>query len=252
LCQGIIACGSCGKPMHTNYHSDQRPAYERSGRADRQTTPTCRSVAAATVDDAVADRLLAALNPHEVAVALAAADDEVADRHHRIGRAASSPSNAPRYEADRAERAFHAVEPKNRLVARTLETRWEATLAALGEVEQALAAAREALPSLPDRAELERLPADLPALWKAPTTSNRDRKRLLRTLIADITLHPEPDRDKVRIGFRWHTGPPRSQLLEPLCRPSAVDLDGTKLHVLITSNQVRQPRDLGGELDGLW
>ena len=64
LCQGIIACGSCGKPMRTNYHSDQRPAYECSGRADRQTTPTCRSVAAATVDDAVAERLLAALNPH--------------------------------------------------------------------------------------------------------------------------------------------------------------------------------------------
>src|SRR5271166_876958 len=56
-------------------------------------------------------------------------------------------------------------------------------------------------------------------------------------------------------SISWTTGrrqPPRSQLLEPLCRPSAVDLDGTKLHVLITSNEVRQPRDLGGELDGLW
>ena len=167
MCQGIIACGSCGKPMRTNYHSDQRPAYECSGRADRLTTPTCRSVAAATVDDAVADRLLAALNPHEVALALAAAD-EVADRHHRLGRAAELAVERARYEADRAERAFHAVEPENRLVARTLETRWEAKLAALGEAEQALAAAREALPPLPDRAELERLAADLPALWHAP------------------------------------------------------------------------------------
>ena len=154
LCQGIIACGSCGKPMRTNYHSDQRPAYECSGRADRQTTPTCRSVVAATVDDAVADRLLAALNPHEVALALAAAD-AVADRHHRLGRAAELAVERARYEADRAERAFHAVEPENRLVARTLEARWEAKLAALGEAEQCLQAAREALPPLPDRAELE-------------------------------------------------------------------------------------------------
>jgi hypothetical protein len=92
------------------------------------------------------------------------------------------------------------------LVARTLETRWEAKLAALGEAEQCLQATREALPPLPDRAELERLAADLPALWQAPTTSNKDRKRLLRTLIADITLLPEPDRDKVRIGIRWHPG----------------------------------------------
>jgi DNA invertase Pin-like site-specific DNA recombinase len=205
LCQGIIACGSCGKPMRTNYHSDQRPAYECSRRADRQTTPTCRSVAAATVDDAVAGRLLAALNPHEVALAIAAAD-AVADRHHRLGRAAELAVERARYQADRAERAYHAVEPENRLVARTLEARWEAKLAALGEAEQALAAAREALPPLPDRAELERLTADLPALWQAPTTRNKDRKRLLRTLIADITLLPETDRDKVRIGIRWHTG----------------------------------------------
>ncbi len=205
LCQGIIACGSCGKPMRTNYHTDQRPAYECSRRADRQSTPTCRSVAAATVDDAVADRLLAALNPHEVALALAAAD-AVADRHHRLGRAAELAVERARYEADRAERAFHAVEPENRLVAGTLERRWENKLAALADAEQALAAAREALPPLPGRAELEQLAADLPRLWSEPTTSNKDRKRLLHTLIADITLLPEPDRAKARIGIRWHTG----------------------------------------------
>jgi DNA invertase Pin-like site-specific DNA recombinase len=205
LCQGIIACGSCGKPMRTNYRSGQRPAYECSGRADRATTATCRSVAAATVDDAVAGQLLAALNAHEVALAIAAAD-AVADRHHRLGRAAELAVDRARYEADRAERAFHAVEPENRLVARTLETRWEAKLTALAEAEQSLQAAREALPPLPDRAELERLAADLPALWHAPTTSNKDRKRLLRTLIADITLLPETGRDKVPIGIRWHTG----------------------------------------------
>jgi DNA invertase Pin-like site-specific DNA recombinase len=205
LCQGIIACGSCGKPMRTNYHSDQRPAYECSSRADRLTTPTCRSVAAATVDDAVAEQLLAALTPQDVALALAAAD-QVADRHQRVSRAAELAVERAHYQAERAERAFHAVEPENRLVARSLEARWEARLAALAEAEQALAAARDNLPPLPDRAELERLTADLPGLWRASSTSHKDRKRLLRTLIADITLLPETDRDKVRIGIRWHTG----------------------------------------------
>jgi hypothetical protein len=171
LCQGIIACGSCGKPMRTNYHTDQRPAYECSGRADRLTTPTCRSVAAATVDDAVTERLLAALNPNEIALALAAAD-EVADRHQRVGRAAELAVDRARYEADRAERAFHAVEPENRLVARTLETRWETKLAALAEAEQAPEAARHTLPPLPARSELEKLAADLSGLWRASTTSN--------------------------------------------------------------------------------
>src|SRR6478672_6612449 len=83
LCQGIIYCGSCGKPMRTNYHSDARPAYECSARADRLTTPTCRSITASTVDSAVAERLLEALNPNEIALALAAAD-QVADRHQRV------------------------------------------------------------------------------------------------------------------------------------------------------------------------
>ena len=69
-----------------------------------------------------------------------------------------------------------------------------------------LATAQGALPPLPTRAELENLAADLPRLWQAPTTSNKDRKRLLRTLIADITLLPETDRGQARIGIRWHTG----------------------------------------------
>jgi len=205
LCQGIITCGSCGKPMRANYHTDARPAYECSRRADRLTTPTCRSIAAATVDTAVADRLLQALNPTEVALALAAAD-EVTDRRQRVSRAAELAIERARYEADRAERAFHQVEPENRLVARTLETRWETKLAALAEAEQALQTARHTLPPLPSRAELEKLAADLPGLWQAPTTSNKDRKRLLRTLIADITLLPETDPARARIGIRWHTG----------------------------------------------
>jgi hypothetical protein len=191
--------------MRTNYHTDQRPAYECSSRADRLTTSTCRSVAAATVDEAVAGVLLDALTPEQVALALAAAG-EVVGRHQRVSRAAELAVERARYDADRAERAFCACEPENRLVARSLEARWEARLAALAEAEQALEAATESLPPLPGRAELEKLAADLPGLWHAPATSNKDRKRLLRTLIADVTLLPEPDQAKVRIGIRWHTG----------------------------------------------
>lgn len=205
LCQGTIHCGGCGKPMRTNYHSDQRPSYECSSRADRLTTPTCRSVVAATVDAAVATALLQALAPEQVALALSAAD-EVAGRHQRVSRAAELAVERARYDADRAERAFHACEPENRLVARSLEARWETRLAALAEAKAALEAAHEALPPLPSRADLEKLAANLPGLWRAPTTSDKDRKRLLRTLIADVTLLPETRPDQVRIGIRWHTG----------------------------------------------
>ena len=92
-------------------------------------------------------------------------------QHQRASRAAELAVERARYEADRAERAFSPVEPENRLVARTLEARWEARLAALADAEQALQAAQDALPPLPDRASLEKLAADLPALWHAPTTT---------------------------------------------------------------------------------
>ena len=206
LCQGIIICGSCGRPMSTRYHANGHATYECSAsKADHMATPTCRSVSAATIDDGVAERLLAALNPGEVALALAAAD-ELADRRVRRSRGAELGVERARYEAERAERAFHGCEPENRLVARSLEARWEQRLVALAEAEAALAEVKAAVPALPSRAELEALTGDVASLWQAPTTAARDRKRLLRTLIADVTLLPEPDFGKARIGIRWHTG----------------------------------------------
>ena len=204
LCQGIIVCGSCGRPMSTRYQGE-RGYYECSrARADHASTPTCRSVRADVIDEAVAERLLRALAPEEVALALAAAD-EVRDRRERGVRAAQLAVERARFDADRAERALTLVEPENRLVARSLESRWEEKLSALAEREQRLAAARTQQP-LPARERLERLAADLPALWAAPSTAHRDRKRLLRTLVADVTVLPESDQRRIRIGIRWHSG----------------------------------------------
>ena len=158
-------------------------------RADRLTTPTCRSVAAATVDAAVAERLLAALDPRP-----GRARAGRRRRGHRpapaVSRAAELAVERARYDADRAERAFWPVEPENRLVARTLEARWEARLAALAEAEQALAAQPQAAAAAARPRRAGEPAADLPALWPPPTTSDKDRKRLLRTLIADVTITP--------------------------------------------------------------
>jgi DNA invertase Pin-like site-specific DNA recombinase len=205
LCQGIIYCGSCGHRMSTHYRDSGFAYYECSSRTDQMHTPTCRSITSETVDNAVTERLLEALNPQEMALALAAAD-EVAERRNRGNRAAELAVERARYEAERAERAFHACEPDNRLVARNLETRWEARLVGLAQAEKALTQAHTATPALPSRAELAALTADVISLWHAPSTSPRDRKRLMRTLIADVNLLPEPDLAKARIGIRWHTG----------------------------------------------
>jgi excisionase family DNA binding protein len=206
--------------MTTRYHHDGQAAYGcSSSRADHEATPTCRSIRADIVDEAVVATVLATLSPEQIELALAASD-EVADRHSRSHRAAELAVERAQYDADRAERAFTAVEPENRMVARTLEARWEARLTALDQAQAALAAAREARPALPDRSALRALAVDLPGLWHAPDTKDRDRKRLLRTLVADVTLLPEPVRARARVGVRWHTGATDElDLARPLTSP---------------------------------
>jgi hypothetical protein len=205
LCQGIIGCGSCGHPMTVRYLRDGHGYYECHSLMNGRATGTCRSISADTIDAAVVHRLLTALTPAEIELAFTAAD-RVADDRGRVSKAAELAVERARYEADRAERAFTNAEPENRLVTRTLETRWEVKLTALADAEAALTATRHALPPLPARADLEALITDLPALFDADSTTPRDRKRLLRTLIADVTLLPEADKVTARIGISWHTG----------------------------------------------
>jgi excisionase family DNA binding protein len=204
LCQGIVRCGACGGSMST-LHRREGSYYECGhSRADHINTPACRSVKSIVVDELIARRVLEAVAPEEIALALAAAD-QVADRHARASRAVELRVERARYEAARAERAFHACEPENRLVARSLETRWEQKLRELADAEAELA--EQTTPaSEPSREQIEALARDVPTLWAAKTTSEKDRKRLLRTLVADITLTSKPDSRELRVGIRWRSG----------------------------------------------
>ena len=187
ICQGILRCGACGRSMTTRYQREG--SYYECGhsRADHIATPGCRSVKTTVVDELIAGRVLAALAPREIALALAAAD-EVADRRARSTRAVELRVERARFEAIRAERAFHACEPENRLVARSLENRWETKLREFAEAEAELA--KQNRPILePSREELERLARDVPKLWDAETTA-RPRPQAAAAL-ADRRRHPQ-------------------------------------------------------------
>jgi DNA invertase Pin-like site-specific DNA recombinase len=205
LLQGIVRCGCCARSMATRYTSDGKPVYEcRYARADRAGTPGCRSVMSEVIEQAVAQRLLAAVAPDQITLALQAAD-AVTDRRGRATRAVELRVERARYDAARAERAFHQCEPDNRLVARTLESRWEAKLRELADAEAELAR-QSAEPPPPARADIEALAGELPQLWAAPSTSHRDRKRLLRSLINDVTLTSRPDQPEIHVGIHWRSG----------------------------------------------
>src|SRR6266542_2682641 len=225
LCQGIVFCGACGRSMQVRY-ANRHPYYECShSRADHVATPRCGSVRADTIDEAVAPALLAAVEPAQVVLALAAAE-EVTTRRQRSVRAAELAVERARYDADRAERAFLACEPENRLVARSLEARWETRLTDLAGAEAALATQLSAQPELPGPEQLAATVADLPALWSAPATSDKDRKRLLRTLLGDVTLTPSAsDPAQLAVGLRWKSG--ASQQVPVTRRKNAIQLRST-------------------------
>jgi len=211
LLQGVVLCGHCGGGMSVSYSSSGATHYRCRSRLDQTHTRGCRSVSAGLVDPLVERRLLEIVTPEQIELALAAAE-ELTQREARTLRAFELRAERARYEATRAERAFHLCEPENRLVARSLEQRWEAKLAAAAEAEAAVEAQKAQRPPLPRKAELETLAADLRRLWNEPTTSPRDRKRVLRTLITDVTLTSDPTGDEVHVGIRWRAGAHEEQI----------------------------------------
>ena len=127
-----------------------------------------------------------------------------------------------RYEASRAERRYRAVDPENRLVARGLERDWEQQLAAVAAAERELEQREHRRPqglTAAERAVIQRLGKDLGRVWSAPTTTDRDRKELLRTLLAEVLVNVDRPAARVCLTLRWRGGA-LTELQVPLPRPN--------------------------------
>lgn len=225
LLQGLVVCGGCGHRLTVRYagNGGLYPQYEcNRGRRDGRTSwPGCRSLRADMVDEVVVARVLEALTPAHLELA-AGALEEVEARREAERRRWRQRLDRLQYEADRAERQYEACEPENRLVARTLETRWNERLAELSYLEKEWTGRKREWErqEAPTREQVLTIAEDLPRLWNAPTTSAADRKRILRVLIEDVTIRSEPEGPEVELGLRWCGGatetlhlrrPPRMQ-----------------------------------------
>jgi DNA invertase Pin-like site-specific DNA recombinase len=212
LLQGLIICGRCGRRMSPRYYGTggQRASYEcnQQRKQDGQ-VGICWTVAAAAIDAAVAAHVLEAITQENLDISLAVLNEleqQAAELEHqwqlRLERV--------RYEAERACRQFDAVEPENRLVARTLERRWNEKLQQLTELEAAYAQAQQVQRlqlSEPQRQQILQLAKDLPAVWLSPTTTAQERKEILALLVKQVAITPvdTPQRSS-RLQILWHTG----------------------------------------------
>jgi excisionase family DNA binding protein len=222
LLQGILRCGRCGRRMQVAYSGNggRVPRYAcQRGRDLHATGAVCQSLGGLRLERAVAEAFLEAVTPAGIR-ASAEAIAELERQHEERLRAQRLAVERAEFEAGRARRQFDACEPEHRLVGRTLEARLEEALGALERERHKLAELEQRRPeplSTPEREALARVARDLPRLWHAQTTTARDRKQLLRTLVAEaiVTVRKQPRRAEVEIA--WEGGA-RSRLSVPLIR----------------------------------
>jgi DNA invertase Pin-like site-specific DNA recombinase len=216
LLQGLLRCGRCGRRMQVAYSGTggrvRRYACVR-GRDLHATGSACQSLGGGRLDRAVADAFLEAVTPAGIA-ATAGAVRELSDQHAERLVGQRLAVERAEFEAERARRQFDACEPEHRLVVRSLERRLED---ALGEVERersrlaGLEQRRPAPLSDAEREALARLARDLPRLWGAETTTDRDRKQLLRTLIGEVVVTIDGPERRADVEVFWEGGA-RSEL----------------------------------------
>jgi len=211
LLQGLLLCGICGHALTVRYTGNGGiyPCYLCNRlRRDGSASKDCMSFRCDLLDSAIAEEVLKALQPAEIELALAALQ-ELESRDRTISRQWQMRLERAEYEAALAERRYQEVDPSQRLVAGTLERRWNDALLHLEDLKKQAAEflhqeARVATPE--QKAKVLALARDLPRVWHAPTTQAKDRKRMLRLLIKDITVEKSLRPKQLLAHIRWQGG----------------------------------------------
>ncbi len=209
LLQGLATCGQCGRRLRVYYQGrNSSPGYYcAANKVMENRGKHCMRIGGVTIDAAVADAFLQAINPAATEAALIA-EQNIEANHDAALKQWHLQVERFRYEAEKAERRFIAVEPENRLVARTLETGWEIALKKLQDAEYNLERRKRNRPQMlnqEQRALLDTLGNDIKKIWQAPTTTPRDKKELLQVLLQEVNITVNRAENKAHLLIRWKT-----------------------------------------------
>lgn len=209
LLQGRAVCGLCGSRMHVRYDvrrgGELVPNYVCLGRGRDHCDPLCQSIVGTQIDAAVGKLLVEAVTPMALELALAV-QQEVQSRLDEADRLRHRQVERAQYEADHARHRYMQVDPKNRLVADSLETDWNVKLRSLREAQEQYERERASDRLVVDDEERQRvlaLATDFPATWCSSSTPQRERKRMLALLIEDVTLMK---RQQLTVAVRFRGG----------------------------------------------
>jgi DNA invertase Pin-like site-specific DNA recombinase len=223
MLQGLLICGCCGRRLTPRYRGNGGlyPIYECNWRKREGLSKTsCMMVQCGYLDRAVEERVWEVVNEEHLNLALEAYDI-LLEREQQIGTQWKLRLQRADYEVQLARKRYEQVDPENRLVASTLEQRWNDALIELEDVKNQIAELqkKENIINSQQRVDVLRLAEDLPRLWRCDTTSSKDKKRILQLLIQDITVE-KPERGRAILHVRWQGG--QCETLDvQLPRPSA-------------------------------
>jgi hypothetical protein len=228
LLSGLLRCGRCGgHRMTVRYHDGRGAARSAHGydcafyQTNYGTGGRCQHIAGPALDAYVAGQVLDAMAPAVLEVSMAAAS-QAEDERAMLGKLWRQRLERARYNADRARRQYQLAEPENRLVIRQLEADWEAALAEAARLEADYQRFTEEQPEAlteAQRTAIQSLASDLPQVWHAPSTTQADRKELLRILIEDITATVIGTSELVNVTITWAGGHQTSgQAVRPVAR----------------------------------
>lgn len=209
LLQGIVLCGVCGCHMRSHYHGrNDQPIYSCETEIQEYGSPRCQQVQGLAVDAEVERLVLEALKPDRIELALGALE-QLEREATALERQWTLRVERARYEATRAERQYNMCEPENRLVARNLERLWEEKLRAVEGVEKEFQTWRKQHQTVftdADRRQILALGEDLPKLWSASSTTNAERKQIIRLIVKNVVLERNRERGKIWFKISWQTG----------------------------------------------
>ncbi len=237
LLQGIAVCGHCGRRLRIYYSGkNSTPGYYCSGKdLVNGRGLYCLNVGGVAIDQAVVQAFLIALTPAALQASVLAFE-ELQSNHDTALAQWRLEVERTRYEAERAERRYRAVEPENRLVARGLETEWENRLRDLSVAEAELHRREHQQPppiGPEQRQRICTLGADLQQVWTAPTTTDRDRKELLRTLLEEVVMVVDRVERCAQLTMRWRGGTLTTiDLSLPRHQPTGIRTDEDTIELL--------------------
>jgi DNA invertase Pin-like site-specific DNA recombinase len=209
LLAGLVVCARCQVRLGVHYNGRRtHHTYDCTERRNHYGEPLCQHVPGPALDAFVNQQVLAALEPAALELSLTAAE-RVEQERAALDRLWQQRRERAAYEAARAARQYHAVEPEHRLVARTLERAWEETLVAQQQLEEEYHRFLSQQPrglTTQERAIIRRLASDIPALWTAPTTTVADRKEIIRQVVERVVVAAQGRSERVRVRIDWVGG----------------------------------------------